>query len=188
MPFIFIGQALDVLSVGLLYGWDANDNRIHQQYDLLRRPSQRIYTSANGSTTKVLEQWTYGEGQTSDKNLNLRGVVFRIHDGAGRVVMNSYDFKGLPLSSTRTYTTNEQLHPNWGGTVALEATSYTTSQTYDALGRTKTQTTPDGGMSTFTYERSGQLYSVVLTNVRGLNTTAVSSISYNAGANQGGNA
>ncbi len=83
-----------------LYGWDANDNRIHQQYDLLRRPSQRIYTTANGSTTKVLEQWTYGEGQASDKNLNLRGQVFRIHDGAGRVVMNSYDFKGLPLSST----------------------------------------------------------------------------------------
>ncbi len=166
-----------------LYAWDADDRQFHFTYDELRRTLTKEVDPGTGY--KVLEVMVYGEGQVDDTDHNLRGKPYEIYDGAGLQSIEGYDFKGNPLSTVRQYTEDFTAHPDWTtiGSVDMETASYTTTMAYDALNRPVSMTTPEGGITTYTYEDSGMLYHVHVENAGGVgafDTDIVNAIYYNA--------
>ncbi|MFZ5480489.1 MAG: SpvB/TcaC N-terminal domain-containing protein [Myxococcota bacterium] len=163
------GQPIKVVRTGGL--------TLEYQYDELRRRTRLTVTE--GTNTRIAEVNLYGEGQGT--TLNHRGKLYKQWDTAGRVVFDSYDFKGNPLSSTRRFwnrTNGDTI--SWTATAStddgkLESTAYTTSQEFDALDRPTSQTTPDTKETTFTYDDAGLLYGVAVDG-----TDYVTSIAYNA--------
>jgi len=162
------------------HSWDAMDRETEILYDALRRPLERKVTES--TITKTLEVYVYGEGITGDKAHNLRGQIFKIYDGAGLVHIPEYDFKGNPLAQVRTYTDDATQHPDWTviASVILETETYTTTTQYDALNRPVKLTTPDTGITSYTYDKGGLLKAVVIENVHSLDTDIVNNIEYDA--------
>ena len=91
-------------------------------------------------------------------------------------------FKGNPLVQERTYTRDTLSHPNWNiiSSIPLESTIYTTATTFDALNRPISIATPDGGKTTYTYDRGGLLQKIWIDNVHALNTDIITNIEYDA--------
>ncbi|MGN6569347.1 MAG: toxin TcdB middle/C-terminal domain-containing protein, partial [Flavipsychrobacter sp.] len=164
-----------------LYTWDADNRQFHFHYDQLRRPSQKDVTPSSGGT-KVLEVTVYGEGVGGAAAANLKGMPYKVYDGAGLTTIPSYDFKGNHNTKVRQYVADYTHHPDWTtiGSVAMETATYTTAMTYDALNRPVTITTPDNGVTTYAYEKTGLLYSVGIVNIHGLSSTIISGITYDA--------
>ncbi len=174
-----------------LCGWDADDRNTRFSYDELRRPLRKelwLYDALaeEWTLTQTLEEMVYGEEQPDDIDHNLRGKLYQSKDGAGVVTIPDYDFKGNPLSSVRQFTADPTTHPDWTGSVPLEEDDnsdpilYTTSTTYDALNRPVTLTTPEGGETAYTYNKTGLLYSVAVDDVHGLSGDMVTGIEYDA--------
>jgi YD repeat-containing protein len=98
----------------------------------------------------------------------------------------AYDFKGNLLSLVRQFAVEATKHPDWTGSVPLEEDDnsdpvlYTTAITYDALNRPVTRTTPEGGITSHTYNKTGLLYSVDVDNVHGSGEDIVTSLVYDA--------
>jgi RHS repeat-associated protein len=174
----------DCLGKPLLH-WDSRDQQIRYAYDILRRPTQ-FFVQLNGVTSEVLaEKTVYGEGQPSDQVLNLRTRIFQVCDGAGVVTHDAYDFKGNPLSATRQLPQNYKSDLDWQASPSpiLEAATFTTATTYDALNRPIALTTPDGSVHRPTYDESGLLTRIDV-SVQGAPTATsfVTSVTYNAKA------
>lgn len=167
-----------------LYSWEPDNRQFHYYYDSLRRRIKKEVTVADTATVKVLEKIEYGEGAPSDKAYNLRGKIYKIYDGAGLQNISNYDFKDKPLASSRIFTEDYTQHPDWGGTVIMESIpSYTEEATYDAFERPISNTTPDGGVTRYTYNTTGLLFSIKLENVglsSSLNTEIINEIYYDA--------
>ncbi|MBS1586682.1 MAG: VCBS repeat-containing protein [Bacteroidetes bacterium] len=166
-----------------LYAWDADNRQFHFTYDELRRTLTKEVDPGTGN--KVLEVMLYGEDQVDDTDHNLRGKPYIIYDGAGSQTMPDYDFKGQPLTSVRQFTGIFTEHPDWSdiGLVGMESDTYTTAIAYDALGRPMSVTTPDAGITTYTYENSGMLYHVHVENagnVGTFDTDIINAIEYDA--------
>ncbi len=186
------GQRILVDAAGQPFcGWDTDDRQTRFTYDDLRRPVTRelwLYDDLAEAweLEQTLEELEYGEDQTDDQDHNLRGQLYQSRDGAGVVTVPDYDFKGNPLSSVRQYTADATKHPDWTGSVALEEDDnddpvlYTTATTYDALSRPVTLTTPEGGVTSYAYDRGGLLYSVDVAGVHGLSDDMVTVIEYDA--------
>lgn len=164
-----------------LYGWDADDRKFRYSYDVLRRQLTKAVTPLGGSA-KVLEVTQYGEGVTDDTLHNLRGQVYKVYDGAGLQTIPDYDFKKKPLSAIRKFTIDHTQYPDWTtiGSVSMETEEYTTATTYDALERLLTVTTPDTGVTSYEYERSGMLFKVRVDDIHSLDTDIVNEIYYNS--------
>lgn len=140
-----------------LYGWDAKGNRLHSQYDVLRRPVQHeVLTAANA--TIVFEKSVYGTNPATNQN----GRLAVQYDRSGVVTNDVYDFKGNLLSTTRTFTSVYIGDIDWSNPAAipLEPSTYTTQATYDALNRVLANSTPDGSVITSGYTESGLLGTV----------------------------
>jgi len=163
-----------------LYAWDADDRAFQILYDELRRLLEKKVTES--SATKTLEVFVYGEGQTNDKQHNLRDKPYMLYDGAGLIKTPDYDFKGNPLTQERAYTEDATQHPDWTtiGNVNLETETYETATAYDALNRPTQMTTPDNGITDYTYDKSGLLKTVSVDNVHSLDTDIVNNIEYDA--------
>ncbi|MCF8449456.1 MAG: FG-GAP-like repeat-containing protein [Taibaiella sp.] len=164
-----------------LYRWDADNRKFRYTYDVLRRQLIKEVTPSGGSA-KVLEVTQYGEGVTDDTLHNLRGHMYKVYDGAGLQTIHDYDFKKKPLNAIRKYTTHHTTHPDWTtiASVAMETEEYTTATKYDALERLLTVTTPDTGVTSYEYERSGMLFKVRVDDVHSLDTDIVNEIYYNS--------
>jgi len=192
-----LGRMLVDVSGQPFCGWDADDRQFRYSYDALRRPVAKdlwLYEEVDPGPPSVrewqlvqgLERMAYGEGETDDKDHNLRGQLYQSKDGAGVVTIPDYDFKGNPLSSVRRYTVDATTHPDWTGSVALEADGssnpleYTTATMYDALNRPVTLTTPDGGETLYTYNKTGLLYTVDIDDVHTLSDEIVRGLVYDA--------
>ncbi|MFZ5479067.1 MAG: SpvB/TcaC N-terminal domain-containing protein [Myxococcota bacterium] len=151
-------------------------------YDELRR--RTTLTATETSTTRVVEVNEYGEGQGDA--LNHKGRLYRQWDTAGRVVFDSYDFKGNLLQGTRRYWDYavQGDDVDWTGTPSdtkLESEEWPIAQTWDALNRVVTRTTPDDSVTEHTYNEAGLLETVGV-RIRGAAsaTPFVEDINYNA--------
>ena len=97
-----------------------------------------------------------------------------------------YDFKGNPLGSARQYTADPRRHPYWQTPVAMEEDGsgnpvlYTMSTVYDALSRPVTITTPEGGETQHTYNKTGLLQATDISGVHGLSDEVVLDTKYDA--------
>ncbi|MBO3752678.1 hypothetical protein J5X84_42075 [Streptosporangiaceae bacterium NEAU-GS5] len=116
------------------YVWDGPDRRLRTTYDTLRRPIG-TYLRAGDDPEVLIERTVYGETRPDPELGNLRGKVVEVHDQAGVVVTDAFDFKGNVLSSSR------RLAQDYAGTIdvaagmALEAETFTSRTYYDALNR-----------------------------------------------------
>lgn len=169
--------------------WDSRGHNFTTEYDALRRPLNQFVrgTDPNRSDPRILnqdilfEKTVYGEKQLNDTDLNLRTRVYKQYDGAGLATNQEYDFKGNLLSSTRQLAKNYKETPDWSQHPALEQETFTSSNTYDALNRLVTQTTPDKSVIRHTYNEAN-LLNAVQANLHGaeIATKFVTNIDYNA--------
>lgn len=163
-----------------IYAWDSLGHRFHTKYDQLRRPTDSLL-SENGATEMLIGQTLYGESRPNPEVKNQRGKVVALHDQAGVVTTEDYDFKGNLLQSARQLAKNYKTTINWGATPELEPETFTGSTTYDALNRPITATSPDGSVSRPTFNEANLLERVEV-NLRGAPTATpfVTDIDYDA--------
>jgi RHS repeat-associated protein len=163
-----------------LLTWDSRDHRLRREYDALRRFTA-LFVQTGESEEIQTERTVYGEDQSDDAALNLRGRVFQQFDGAGVVTTQPYDFKGNLLSSRRQLLVHYEHDADWSRSVEFEDRVFINSTTYDALNRAITLTTPDGSVLRPAYDKANLLQRLDV-NLRGAAATTrfVSAIRYNA--------
>ncbi len=162
----------------LLQAWDSRGFTVTGSYDALRRPTDLQVTDSS-STSRLAERVVYGEGLADAQTLNLGGAVYQHMDEAGLATTQQRDFKGNTVSASRQLLADYSDDVDWSAASALDAGTFTTTSTYDALNRVATVTTPDGSVTTSAYnERS--LLSGVTVNLRAATaaTTVVESATY----------
>lgn len=149
--------------------WDERAHEFAFEYDVLHRPTIKRIKGGDGTIplNHTYERIIYGENRPNDKQNNLRGKAAILYDTAGKVISDTYDFKGNLLSSTRVFAKDYKNMPNWEAADPdglLEGTDYsfTTRSEYDALNRVLRQTTPDGKITSPGYNPSGFLEKVTL--------------------------
>jgi RHS repeat-associated protein len=173
--------------------WDSRGHMFRTGYDILRRPTDAFVQGADSDSPDreiLFEQTLYGEGQPSDKGLNLRARVFKRFDPAGIVTSlgrnpitnqnEAYDFKGNLLRTSREVAADYKGLIDWS-VAQPPGEVFSTSTTYDALNRPTTVTTPDESVYRPTYNEANLLETVAV-NLRGAATATpfVTNIDYNA--------
>ncbi len=164
-----------------LYAWDADNRRFAMVYDGLRRPTSKtvaFYNAPNWTNAKLLETFTYGEGQTNAAAKNFNGQLYAHCDASGKQsIPDGYDFKGNPkkvqqqLLEDKTATDTD-----WNTSPVLSALDLFESTTLaDALGRPVRSTDPGGNITEHVYDKGGALKSVILNG-----SSYVSDIHYDA--------
>ncbi len=142
-------------------------------YDAARRPTQQWVKPGVGSEQLVTFN-VYGEQVADPEDSNLRGQLYRSYDSAGALTAELFDFKGNLLRQNRRVVEDYTTTPDWAdladevtlgaieaaAAALLESESFTTETTYDALGRVKTQTTPDDSETEHVYDQGGRLQAV----------------------------
>ena len=149
--------------------WDDRGHVVELRYDdPLHRVTTKRVRGGDGPQPldHVFERVTYGEGTPQDQARNLRGQVAVRLDTAGRSQNVRFDVHGNLTQRTRRFARDHRRVPDWS--VAdpeplLEAEAFTTSETFDALDRVTSRTTPDGTVHTPTYNAGNLLESLRLT-------------------------
>ena len=161
-----------------IFAWDSRSHTVRTTYDALRRPAETFLRKGAGAELLV-GRTIYGESQGS--SLNHRGRVYRQFDGAGLLTSEAYDFKGNLLRSGRRLAADYKDTLNWLVAVPLEARTFTSSTTYDALNRPITLVSPDNSVVRPSYNEANLLERIVA-YLRGAAaaTTFVKGIDYNA--------
>jgi len=160
-----------------LYSWDSFDRRLQTMYDAARRPTDVVLT--DGGAPQVVSRTTYGETQPNPETSNLRTKAVEVFDQAGMVLTNLFDFKGNTLRVQRETAQVYDATLDWSVVVALSGTPFLTRTSYDALNRTVQLITPDNSTVTRTYNEANLLNRVEV-NLRGVLTTFISNVDYNA--------
>lgn len=179
--------------------WDNRGHNRRAAYDALRRPTNLyvVGTDAANSDPRTLAaevcyaQTVYGEGQPNGQALNLRARVFQVNDTSGITLHmatnpttglpEAFDFKGNLLRSTRQFVADPKALTDWNGAIPPLLTAWVASTTFDALNRPTTQTSPDGSVSTPTYNERNVLRALTV-NLQGAGTATpfVTDVEYNA--------
>jgi RHS repeat-associated protein len=175
--------------------WDARQHRFRWTYDPVSRPTH-AYVKHHTDDELLRERTVYGEslGELADAT-NHRGQVYAHYDTAGELVFDAYDFKQNLLQQTRRFAADYTAAPDWSDLVLetvpqdihdaadplLDAETFETAWTYDALGRVVTHTTPDQSVTQQTYSPRG-LVSALAVKIRGAGaaTDIVTAVAYNA--------
>jgi len=105
--------------------WDSRDFQKRMTYDALQRPLELFVTDTTG-VEFLAEKSEYGDSKPDPEITNHRLKPWKVFDGAGVVVSDSYDFKGNPDYIAQV---------NWAQDPQLETETFTGSITYDALNR-----------------------------------------------------
>ena len=179
--------------------WDDRGHNRRAAYDALRRPTNLyvLGTDAANSDPRTLAAeichgvTVYGEGQANAQALNLCTRVFQVNDVSGvavHIALNpvtgqpeAYDFKGNLLRSSRQFVSDPKALTDWDGVAPPLLTTWVASTTFDALNRSTTLTSPDGSVTTPTYNERNALKALSV-NLLGVATATpfVTDIEYNA--------
>lgn len=147
--------------------WDSRGHSFRTEYDPLRRQLRSFVTGANPANPGqelLTERFVYGEQHPQAELRNIHGVLYLHLDQAGAFAAEAQDFKGNLLHTSRRIATEYKQAINWStvdaalptnatGLLApatleaalaprLEADTYVSRTTYDALNRPVTLTTP----------------------------------------------
>jgi len=179
--------------------WDERNHEFQYHYDSLHRPTFTRVTGGDGTIplNHVFDRVIYGEGlltgvregtaRFNEGDLqakNVLGQVIRHYDTAGLVEVPEYDFKGLPLATTRKLFKKYKETANWEDANLvndLEAgDGFTFSTDTDALGRIVRQTVPDGSIILPSYNQAGLLDVEMVLHAGAVNaSTYIKNICYN---------
>ncbi|HEX6099236.1 MAG TPA: SpvB/TcaC N-terminal domain-containing protein [Thermoanaerobaculia bacterium] len=144
--------------------WDGRGFEVESGYDALDRPTT-VHVRGNGLDHRV-EERTYGGTDSAAAASNVRGALVRIRDQAGETSVARFDPAGQPVATTRRLRTGTG-EADWRAAVPLDTTVFTTSFEYDALGRTRAATLPDGSTRTLTFLRDGGVQRHVVSTADG---------------------
>jgi RHS repeat-associated protein len=163
-----------------LYGWDSRSHRFRTAYDLIQRPTDSFLRD-DASNEILVTSHIYGESRPNPEANNLRGKMVELHDQAGVLKIDAYDFKGNLLTSRRQLLQNYKEASDWSQSPAFEEETFTCSTTYDALNRPALITTPDNSIQRLTFNEANLLEKLDV-QLRGANdwTLFITNIGYNA--------
>ncbi|MCX9012795.1 MAG: hypothetical protein OIN66_16965 [Candidatus Methanoperedens sp.] len=114
--------------------WDSRGFQRRMTYDALRRPVGLFVTDSTGAEF-LAEETEYGESKPNPEITNHRLKPWKVKDGAGILVSDSYDFKGNLLITTRQLLPDYRSQVNWGHYPSPETETFASRTTYDALNR-----------------------------------------------------
>lgn len=168
-----------------------NGCRVEQKYDAFRRPTE-LWVTEPGGQPYVREAIVYADNQPSVSN--GKGKPWRIFDPVGMVETPGYDFKGVPVSTSRhvlgslmNATSPPPDHTDWSqydlsSQLAIFGEIHSTSSNANALGAPVDVTAPDGSVQRFTYDEGGALTAIILDNAPGASgpQPIVNAITYDA--------
>jgi RHS repeat-associated protein len=174
--------------------WDDRGFRTRHVYDALGRHTQ-LYVQ-QGSAPEILAECSiYGELLANAEARNLRDEIYQHYDGAGVATSVSFDFKRNLIAGSRQLAIQYQQPVDWSPLGALQdpaqvavaaapllqAESFASSSTFDALDRLVTATAPDGSVLHAVFNESNLLEQISV-NLHGAATPTpfVSNIDYNA--------
>lgn len=125
-----------------VYTWDSRNHQFRIAYDPLRRPTDSFLREGAGAELLV-GRTVYGETQLGPEANNLRTRMVQLFDQAGVVTTDDYDFKGNLLRSQRQLAQQYKSTLDWSAAVTLEADTYISHTSYDALNRPTQLIAPD---------------------------------------------
>jgi RHS repeat-associated protein len=177
----------------MLRSWDSRGHARRVEYDLLRRPTH-AWLATDGGPERVTDRTIYGERVTNSAQLNVRGKMYRHYDGAGVATTEACDFKGNVASASRRLAASYQAVADWSvlavsadlavlATLAepqLEAQTFTTTTTRDALGRVTSAISPDASEALPVYNEASQLRQLSVRIRGGEPVQFVSRVDYDA--------
>jgi RHS repeat-associated protein len=142
--------------------WDGPDRRLRTTYDPLRRTVGN-HLSLGAAAEIQVQRTVYGESRADPEAANLRGKAVEVHDQAGVVVTEEYDFKGNALAGRRRLARDHTATLDVAGGVDLQDETFTGRTRYDALNRAVQHVAPHS-------DRPGTVVNVVQPsyNVAGL--------------------
>ncbi len=114
--------------------WDSRSFQRRMTYDAMQRPLELFVTDTNGAEF-LAEKSEYGESKPDPEITNHRMKPWKVYDGAGVVVSDSFDFKGNLLTSTRQLLQVYKTQVNWLQNPQLETETFSSRTLYDALNR-----------------------------------------------------
>jgi RHS repeat-associated protein len=152
-----------------LRSWDQRDHAFTFAYDdpLHRLTHKRVQGGDSPvPLDHVFERRVYGEGLPDDTTHNLRTRVAVLYDTGGKVESLAFDFKGNLVSSARRFAADHRGVPDWSGAdpdALLAPATFTSTASYDALGRVVERTTADGSEYRPSYNPANLLETVTVT-------------------------
>ncbi len=163
--------------------WDSRNHIFTSTYDILQRPLEMKVEGGDvaQALNNIFEKNIYGEGFPNDKQNNFRGQLLEQYDTAGKIKIEQIDLKGNVLQSSRRFAIDYKNTVNWTGNLntLLEPEVYTDEATYDALNRLVSSQTPDGSITTPTYNEANLLEQVEV-NQNGNSQLFVKDINYDS--------
>lgn len=157
--------------------WDARGTAVVTPYDELRRPTGQRVTTAGGPT-RLVESLTYGEAAPAPEAANLRGAVYQKRDEAGIATTLERDLDGNVLQSRRKLVADHRVDVDWAAPPQLSQEQFDLHTTFDAMRHPVTTTTPDGTVTSFSYNERGLLSTVDVALAGAAPVTYVSAIAY----------
>jgi RHS repeat-associated protein len=160
-----------------LFAWDSRKTREINSFDVLRRPTS-LFVKPNTDAEFLAQNIIYGESQPESDSNNLRGKVYQIFDQASKNTTLEYDYAGNPVHFQRQFAKEYKGNIDWGAAfvVELEETVFDFESTFDALQRPRTETRPDGSVSTNLYNQQGLLKAVSGTSGPAPDTSFISDV------------
>lgn len=137
--------------------WTAKGEHVHQDYDLLNRPTdtwvqdqQQLY---------LAKRLSYGNSLPVQEaqNRNALGQLVKQQDGSGERRFKRYDILNNLLEQQQAFTQAYKGIINWDQVVPLDSTWYISEMHYDALGRLIYHKKPDDTIHLPEYHQSGRL-------------------------------
>ncbi|MCC5633838.1 DUF2431 domain-containing protein [Nostoc sphaeroides CHAB 2801] len=177
------------LSLHNIFGsflWNLSPRNFDQviEYDRLQRKSKirvkGIKNNGDIATDTLVETFTYGENQPQAEECNLWGQLYHHQDQSGVITNSRYGLQGELLETTRQLTQSYKGYVNWQETIVLEPESYTTQFKFNALQQLISETTPDGSITTNSYNQAGLLERVTVQVKNGKVQSIIDGINYNA--------
>lgn len=166
-----------------LQSWDERNHTLSFVYDILHRPVEKKVEGGDGAAplNNVYEKIIYGETLPNPEINNFRTQAVIIYDTSGKSETSAFDFKGSPLSTTKTFARDYKEVVDWSGAkpdARLELETFISSFEYDALKRITSQTAPDASIVLPAYNEAGLLDRVEVTQ-NGNTKFFVRNIDYN---------
>jgi RHS repeat-associated protein len=168
-----------------LRAWDSRGHALRSAYDPLRRPIRTLVTGADPhrpNAELLTDRVVYGEQHPDGEARNLRGRPCLQFDQAGVVANEAHDFKGNLLHFSRRTARQYRTTLDWtpidivlpGDATAIfavaaldaasaplvDAETFSTATTYDALNRPTGVTTPDGSVVRHSFNEASLLEKV----------------------------
>ena len=179
-----LNLTLDNVFTNDYWNWSARNFEQIVSYDRLQRHTQvRVKAHKSDGTLvsdNVVETFTYGDSLSGSENLNLRGQIYEVRDQSGIVLNTLYSIQGDLQETSRQFTIDYKGSINWAEPPLLEPETAKTGFTYDVFHQLTSETTPDGSVTTHTYNQAGLLIQVGVTFEDGTAQPIIQQVQYNA--------